>query len=170
MSRGLLLPKHMAGARDTATATAIAKTAVHRMDSDDWATATVVSEQLGQLEEYLETRREEEPTYVLPQPTGWKIMMLMLTIPDKSAGGVIVLDESKEARALSSPQGVVLALGPQAYTDPARFDKPWLEIGYRATVIKYDASMFQLANGQRLGFVNDTQPVAVIDKGWEVPQ
>lgn len=159
----LLLPKHVA------TATAIAKTARHRMDSDDWATAKDVQEQLAQLQSYIDLRREDDPRYGLPHPTGWKIMMLMLTIPEKSAGGVIVIDDAKEARSLSSPQGVVLAIGPQAYQDPSRFSEPWLSIGDRISVVKYDANMFQLANGQRLGFVNDTQPVSVIDGGWEVP-
>jgi co-chaperonin GroES (HSP10) len=164
MSKGLLLPKSVA------VATAIAKTARHRMDSDDWATPKDVEEQLKQLQEYIDLRREDDPSYRLPIPTGWKVMMLMLTIPEKSAGGVIVIDDAKEARSLSSPQGVVLAIGDQAYQDPQRFSAPWLRIGDRITVVKYDASMFQLANGQRLGFVNDTQPISVIDSGWEVPK
>lgn len=165
---GLLLPKH--AARQAAITASVGKSARHRIDSDDWATGADVKAQLAQLAEYMAERRAVEPEYNLPIPTGWKVMMLMLTIPEKSAGGVIVIDDAKEARSLSSPQGVVLAIGEQAYQDPSRFNGPWLKVGDRTTVVKYDASMFQLGNGQRLGFVNDTQPISVIDRGWEVPK
>lgn len=176
----MILPRHVAEARQRekaglAVAESIKKTSIHRLDSDDWAMPADVQEQLDMLHDYITQRREEEPSYVLPTPNGWKIMVLMLTIPEKSAGGVIIVDDAKEARALSSPQGVVLAVGPGAYTDPDRFEvngeiRPWCEVGDRITFVKYDASLFQIANGQRIGFLNDTQPVSTIDRGWEVPQ
>jgi hypothetical protein len=171
----LLLPKSMMAQRiqekDDAAAKSIASTAVHRMDSDDFLTPDDVMTQLDELQDYVDRRRVDDPGYQLPQPSGWKLMVLVLTIPEKSAGGVIVIDDAKEARALSSPQGVVLDMGPAAYTDAERFSingvmSPWHGIGDRLTFVKYDASMFQLANGQRLGFLNDTQPISTIDKGW----
>jgi len=170
----LLVPKHYQ--QQASAATNIAKSSVHRMDSDDFLTPKDVAEQLAQLQSYITQRREEtaDENYHLPAPSGWKLMILMLTIPEKSAGGIIVMDDAKEQRSLSSPQGVVLAMGPAAYTDRERFSVngelvAWHEVGDRITLIKYDASMFQIANGQRLGFLNDTQPIATIDKGWAVP-
>lgn len=168
MSKGLLMPKR--AIVEAAAARAISQSSRHRIDSDDWATVSDVKAQLDQLQQYINERREQEPTYVLPTPNGWKLMVLMLTIPEKSAGGVIIVDDAKEARALSSPQGVVLATGSQCYKDPSRFEGPWCEVGDRICFVKYDASQFQIANGQRLGFLNDTQPVSTIDKGWSVPK
>ena len=175
----MILPKHVAEERrrqqQEAAAATISKSAVHRFDSDDWATPKDVADQIAALSAYINERREVEPTYAIPAPTGWKIMVLMLTIPERSIGGVFVTDEAKEARALSSPQGVVLAVGPGAYTDADRFTvngeiEPWCRKGDRVTFVKYDAHLFQIANGQRFGFLNDTQPVSVIDSGWEVPE
>lgn len=168
----LLVPKHYA--REQAAADNIKSTAKHRMDSDDFVTPMDVAQQLDDLQAYLIERRASDPDYSLPAPSGWKLMVLMLTIPEKSAGGVIVLDDAKEQRALSSPQGVILAMGPAAYTDRERFSVDgelvkWHEVGDRIVCVKYDCSMFQIANGQRLGFLNDTQPISTIDKGWEVP-
>ena len=165
MTRGLLMPKSA-----LAAATAIQKTKVHRIDSDDWATKSDVQQQLDQLNGYLTERRVEEADYALPSAVGWKLMVLMVTIPEKSAGGVIVVDDAREQRSLASPQGVVLDVGPQAFKDPSRFDEPWVRVGDRISFVKYDATMFQLGNGQRLGFLNDTQPVSVIDKGWTIPR
>lgn len=170
---GLLLPRHQMAshmkAKNAAAAENIKKTSVHRLDSDDFITPIEVLNQIDMLQAYIELRREEELDYSLPHPTGWKLMVLVLTIPEKSTGGVIIVDDAKEARSLASPQGVVVAMGSQTYNDPDRFDEPWVAVGDRITYIKYDASMFQIANGQRLGFLNDTQPVSVIDNGWEIP-
>ena len=168
---GLMLPKRY---KDQATAQSIASNSKHRMDSDDFVTPGDVVDQLAALDEYIALRKSEDENYALPAPSGWKIMVLMLTIPEKSAGGVIVLDDAKEQRALASPQGVILSMGPAAYTDRERFSVDgelvkWHDVGDRITIVKYDASMFQIANGQRLGFVNDTQPIATIDKGWITP-
>lgn len=169
---GLLLPKHMRGEQ---TAENIKKTGVNNLSSDDFLSPTDVQMQLAQLHQYVEDRRQVQSEYHLPRPSGWKLLVLVLTIPETSAGGVYIVDDSREQRALSSPQGVILDLGPAAYTDPDRFTvgdtiMPWHEVGDRILCVKYDMSMFQLANGQRLGLLNDTQPVATIDKGWEVPK
>lgn len=167
----LLVPRHYK--RATEAAQSIAASAVHRLDSDDWANASNVREQMQALDAYIQQRREEDPAYRLPQPSGWKIMVLILTIPEKSAGGVHIVEDAREQRALASPQGVILAMGPAAYTDPDRFKvngelQPWHVVGDRITFVKYDAAMFQLANGQRLGFLNDTQPLSRIDAGWQL--
>ncbi len=181
---GLLLPKSaiMAKAateaverRKIAAAQSIQQSAVHRLDSDDFITPAGVRDQLNQLQDYIDLRRAEEPNYHLPYPSGWRMQVLLLTIPETSAGGVIVVDDAREQRSLASPQGVILAMGPACYSDPKRFTVkgdllPWHKVGDRIIFIKYDAQMFQLANGQRLGTLTDTQPVATIDEGWEVPK
>ena len=106
----LLVPKHYA---QSSVAENIKSTAKHRLDSDDFVTPMNVAQQLDDLQGYLVLRRQEEPEYKLPQPSGWKLMVLMLTIPETSDGGVIVVDDAKEQRALASPQGVILAMEAQ---------------------------------------------------------
>ena len=170
MTRGLLLHKSQ-----LATAQSIQKGSAHRMDSDDFVTPENVEEQLYELQRYIDLRREVEPMYILPKPSGWKLMVLVLTIPEKTTGGIIVIDDAKDAKSIASPQGVILDMGPAAYTDASRFTvngtlTPWHIIGDRVSFVRYDASMFQLANGQRLGFLNDTQPLSRVDTGWEIPE
>jgi hypothetical protein len=182
---GLLLPRHQAAAlarskaevsqRDASTASAISTRSTNAMlASDDFVSVHDVKDQLAKLDAYIRDRRENQPDYTLPKPSGWKLMLLILTIPDETAGGLILIDDSKEAKSLASPQGVILDMGPAAYTDANRFSvhgelSPWHERGDRISFVRYDAAMFQLSNGQRLGFLNDTQPVARIDRGWELP-
>lgn len=172
----LILPKsQMKKNRDEAAAASISSSAINNMASDDFVTLSQVRDQLEDLKDYMEARREQEPEYVLPAPAGWRILVLMLTIPETTEGGLVMVGEHREARAMASPQGVVLAVGRAAYQDPSRFAfsgeiDPWCKPGDRVMWRRYDVTTFQLGNGQRLGLLNDTQPVGVIDGDWEIPK
>lgn len=175
----LIVPKHVAATlaakRDGAVADSIGKTSINRMTSDDFVSPEEVLEQLVELHEYVAAQREVHESYQLPRPSGWKIAVLMLTIPEMTQGGLHMVSEQREAKAVASPQGVILSMGPAAYKDPERFSvdgflNQWHKPGDRILWVKYDATTFQLANGQRIGFMTDTQPMATIDTGWEVPQ
>lgn len=167
----LLLPPHLRAAVHKQAAAK--RQSVNAIVSDDFATPADVKAQLDQLAAYVRERREVQPNYHLPKPSGWRISVLMLTIPDTTEGGVLMVEGDRDARAVASPQGVILAMGPNAYSDPVRFSvngvlTPWHAVGDRIQFVKYDAQPFQLPNGQRLGVLTDTQPVSLLDSGWEV--
>lgn len=174
----MILPAHVAEARAREKAAAVAGSiqgsTVSSLSSDDFVSRKQVAEQLKELGDYVAGRREYEAEYALPRPIGWRVSLLMLTIPEKTDGGLINVSETREAKAVASPQGVVLAIGPNAYKDKARFTlngelTPWIEVGQRIVWKKYDVTMFQIANGQRIAFMNDTQAIGLIDDGWQVP-
>lgn len=183
----LVLPKHVADAerarRRAEVGNAVAhsfsrgaeaKVVTERYDSDDFVSQKDVRAQLATLQKFIDAKREANPLYHLPRPSGWKLSVLIVTLPETTGGGIIMVDDAREARAVSSPQGIVLGLGPGAYKDPNKFGidgetVPWHKAGDRISFVKYDAHLFTLANGQMIGFLNDTQPVSLIDEGWEVP-
>jgi co-chaperonin GroES (HSP10) len=185
---GLVLPRHIHEERQAQLLRkqreaaverqgALVGTHMHRMDSDDFVSVADVAKQLEMLQAYADARREADghAAYQLPKPLGWKVALLALTIPEETQGGVLMLDDAREARSLSTPQGVVLQLGNAAYRDPDRFKyeddlEPWVNVGDRISFVKYDAAFFQLANGQRIAFITDTQPLSLIDGPWEVPK
>jgi hypothetical protein len=176
----LLLPKNVAmqraaAKRDEAAAASIAHTRKYELQSDEFVGPAAVRAQLEQLGAYVAERRQASADgyeYGLLEPVGWKIMVLMLTLPSQTEKGLHMVSEALEMRAVTSAQGVVLGVGAGCYRDPQRFAvdgviKPWIEPGDRITWVKYDAHLFHLANGQVLGFLTDTQPVAIIDRGWK---
>jgi co-chaperonin GroES (HSP10) len=176
----LMLPRHVAEemkrarSQHEAVANSIQKSSMNILNSDDFVTRDQARAQLNELTDYITERRREDPEYTLPRPIGWRVSVLMLTIPETTQGGLVLVDDNREARALSSPQGIVLNLAEAAFRDPSRFTvdglvKPWIAVGDRVLWKKYDVTMFQLGNGQRLGFMNDTQAYGVIDRGWETP-
>lgn len=177
---GLLIPRHVAAMRAKARANAAAETvsgernSAYAIDTDEFITPAQVDEQLAKLRSHIDMVRKQNPDYTLPKPMGWKICVLMLTLPTKTSGGLELINDAVDAHAMASPQGVVLSFGPACYTDPDRFAingelVPWAKIGDRVTWTKYDVATFKLANHQLLGFLTDTQPVSNIDGNWEVP-
>ena len=62
----------------------------------------------------------------LPDPTGWRILVLPYKGQGKTKGGVILTDETMQERTYTTVTGLVLKIGPDAYKDEKRFpDGPW---------------------------------------------
>lgn len=131
----------------------------HALNTDDFIEPADIVAQVRQFLAY---------DGAVPAPVGWRVGVLLLTIPETTAGGVIMVDSDREARSLASPQGIVIAVGPGAYQDEARFpDKePWVRVGDRVLFQKYGGRSFQLRTGQYIAFLNDTEFAAVVDSGW----
>ena len=61
---------------------------------------------------------KEEPK--LPQPTGWRMLVLPFKMKDKTKGGVILAEDTLERQQVASQVGLVMAMGPQCYKDKER--------------------------------------------------
>lgn len=155
---GLVLPRHVYEAQKKAAAPAPAAVS---LTSDEFVTPAQIRDQVA--------RFLEHPT--APKPAGWRISVLMLTTPDMTDGGLFLLDEERERRAIVSPQGIVVALGPQAYRETNDGDRrfsegPWCRVGDRILFNRYGGRAFRLANGQVVITLNDTDVTDVMDGGW----
>lgn len=131
----------------------------HELETDDFINPEDVAAQVQQFLNY---------DGMVPKPVGWRVAVLVLTIPETSGGGVIMVDDHRESRSLASPQGIVIAVGSGAYQDRARFaeGEAWVKLGDRVLFQKYGGRMFQLRTGQHVAILNDTEFAAVIDSGW----
>lgn len=173
---GLLLPNtpsgRMAGMaldriRNERAANAIARSSKSKLSSDEFLSGLDIREQMAQLVEYVAKQRDANPEYDILKPVGWRVAMLVLQPPSKTDGGLEIPTDVVEQYTHKSMQGIVLGMGASAYTDKDRFsDGPWCKPGDRIVFKRYDAQSFELANGQKIGILNDTQPIAVIDSGW----
>lgn len=154
---GLALPRHVHQA-------VRAKTSI---TSDEFLTADQI---LAQIKAYLDSREGQRQI----KPAGWRILVLVLTTPEETAGGVLLTDDERERRAVNSPQGIVLALGPRAYkaTEPGDYrfgvpgeEEPWCSVGDRILFQRYGGRITRLANGQALAILNDTDISGTMDDG-----
>ena len=98
----------------------------------------------------------------LPEPTGWHILVAQYVRPERSAGGIIMSAKTLQEDAWQNRMGMVLALGPDAYSDPVRHPSGrWVKPGDTIVWKKLDnaASKFEM-NGVQVCLLNDDAVIA----------
>ena len=109
----------------------------------------------------LESKYKEE-TAKLPQPTGWRILVLPFKGKKKTKGGVYFSDEQIERQQLATVTGNVLAMGPDCYSDQERYPRgPWCKKGDWVIFARYAGSRFKIEGGE-VRLLNDDEIIATI--------
>ena len=106
----------------------------------------------------------------LPEPTGWRILVLPYKGQGKTKGGIILSDQTMEERGFSTVTGYVLKVGPDAYRDKERFpngpwckEKDWIIFG------RYAGSRFGIEGGV-VRILNDDEIIAVVNDPEDILQ
>ena len=107
--------------------------------------------------------REEKIASQLPVPQGWRILIAMPEVEDKTTGGVIKADVTKHIEQTSTVLGLVLEMGPECYSDKERFgDTPWCKKGDFVLLGAYKGVRFHI-HGKEFRIINDDTVQAVVD-------
>jgi co-chaperonin GroES (HSP10) len=84
----------------------------------------------------------------MPDPTGWRLLILPYRGKGKTDGGIFLPDQTVEEHTISTQVGYVLKTGPLAYQDPVKFESgPWCEKGDWVMFARY-AQQVQSENSQ----------------------
>ena len=100
----------------------------------------------------------------LPQPTGWRILVMPYKGKIKTDGGLILPDQVREREALATVVAYVLKIGPLAYQDPNKFGdspEPWCKEGQWVCIGRYAGSRFKIEGGE-VRIINDDEVIATI--------
>ena len=101
-------------------------------------------------------------TTKLPQPTGWRLLILPFKMNDKTKGGIYLGESTLEKQQVASQCGNVLAVGPDAYGDKERFpDGPWCKVGDWVMFARYAGSRIKIEGGE-VRLLNDDEVLATI--------
>jgi len=109
-----------------------------------------------------EPKKEKDVTSLLPQPTGWRILVLPFKMDEKTKGGVIMNESTLEKQQVGSQVGNVLAMGPESYKG-TRFEKsgPWCKLGDWVVFARYAGSRIQIEGGE-VRLLNDDEVLAIV--------
>jgi|TARA_Y100000588_G_scaffold8876_2_gene10025 co-chaperonin GroES (HSP10) len=98
----------------------------------------------------------------LPNPTGWRLLILPYRGKGKSQGGVLLPDAVVDRESVATVCGYVLKVGPLAYEDRKKFpsgpwcrEKDWIIFG------RYAGARFKIDGGE-VRVLNDDDVIAVI--------
>lgn len=100
----------------------------------------------------------------LPQPTGWRILVMPYQGKARTDGGIYIPDEIVKREQLSTVVAYVLKIGPLAYKDSAKFGEgqdPWCAEGDWVCIGRYAGSRFRIDGGE-IRIINDDEIIAKI--------
>lgn len=98
----------------------------------------------------------------LPQPTGWRVLVMPYQGKAQTSGGIIVPDEIRERESVATVVAYVLKLGPLAYKDKERFgNTPWCKEKSWVCIGRYSGSRFKIEGGE-VRIINDDEVIATV--------
>ena len=104
----------------------------------------------------------------IPQPTGWRIMVLPFKMKEKTKGGVILAEDTLERQQVASQVGLVMAMGPQSYKDKERYPEgPWCKEKDWIMFARYAGSRIKIDGGE-MRLLNDDEVLATIDSPEDI--
>ena len=98
----------------------------------------------------------------LPQPTGYRILIIPYYPSEKTKGGVYVPDQVRDREAFATVAAYVVKLGPDAYKDEQKFlNGPWCSEKQWVLIGRYAGNRFKVENLE-VRIINDDNIIATI--------
>ena len=118
---------------------------------------------IGQEKEPLNPENIENQKEQLPEPSGWRLLVLPFTPKEKTKGGILIAQESLEKLRIATNCGYVLRVGPLAYYDKEKFPTgPWCKQGDWVIFARYAGSGLPIEGGE-VRLLNDDEVLGTIN-------
>jgi len=106
---------------------------------------------------------EEKVATQLPKPKGYKILIGLPEVSEKTEGGVFMPDGLRSAEETASIIGFVIDMGGDAYKDHDKFPNgPFCKKGDFVIFRSYSGTRFKI-HGKEFRLINDDTVEAVVD-------
>ena len=123
------------------------------------------------LEKYKEEKKEEKeplnPENIkdtvseLPEPCGYRLLVLPFTPKEKTKGGILFSQEQLDKARIATTCGYVLKMGDLAYKDEEKFIEPWCKIGDWVMFARYAGARLPIEGGE-VRILNDDEVLGTI--------
>ena len=98
----------------------------------------------------------------LPNPSGWRMLVLPFTPKEKSKGGILFSQESLDKARIATNCGYVLKLGPLCYQDKDKFPTgPWCKEKDWVIFARYAGSRLPIEGGE-VRLLNDDEVLGTV--------
>jgi co-chaperonin GroES (HSP10) len=96
----------------------------------------------------------------LPNPSGYRILVLPFTPKEKTKGGILFSQESLDKARIATTCGYVLKMGNLAYQE--KFGEPWCKKGDWVIFARYAGSRLPIEGGE-VRILNDDEVLGTIE-------
>lgn len=97
----------------------------------------------------------------LPNPSGYRILVLPFTPKTKTKGGILFSQETLDKARIATTCGYVLKMGPLAYKDKDKFEEPWCKKGEWVIFARYAGSRLPIEGGE-VRILNDDEVLGTV--------
>ena len=99
----------------------------------------------------------------LPDPTGWRILVMPFQVKEETKGGIIIAQETLDRARAAVQVGYVLKMGPLCYGDKERYPTgPWCKEKDWVIFARYAGSRMEIDGGE-IRMLNDDEVLGTID-------
>ena len=99
----------------------------------------------------------------LPDPTGWRILVMPFQVKEETKGGIIIAQETLDRARAAVQVGYVLKKGPLCYADKERYPTgAWCEEKDWVIFARYAGSRMEIEGGE-IRMLNDDEVLGTID-------
>ena len=99
----------------------------------------------------------------LPKPSGYKVLVALPKIEEKTAGGIIKAQSTVDREATAANVGFVLEVGPDAYKDKEKFPTgAWCKQGDFVVIRSYSGTRMSI-DGEEFRMINDDSVEGVVE-------
>ena len=110
---------------------------------------------------------EEAPTKTnlerLPNPTGWRLLVMPFKVKEKTEGGIIIAQEALDRARVATQAGYVLKMGDLCYNDKERYPTgPWCKEKDWVVFARYAGSRMEIEGGE-IRMLNDDEILGTIE-------
>ena len=104
----------------------------------------------------------------LPDPTGWRILVMPFQVKEETKGGIIIAQETLDRARAAVQVGYVLKMGPLCYGDKERYPTgPWCKEKDWVMFARYAGSRIKIDGGE-MRLLNDDEVLATIDSPEDI--
>ena len=99
----------------------------------------------------------------LPDPVGYKLLIAIPPKEEKTEGGILLPEDTRRREEAASITGMILKIGPDAYTDQERFPSgAWCKEGDCIVMRSYTGTRIEV-HGQEFRIINDDSVEAIVE-------
>ena len=137
--------------------------------------SSISKEEVPKIKTGLLDKYEKEPVKEvtkektkLPQPTGWRMLVLPFRMKERTDGGILMGQETIDRQQVASQCGNVIAMGPDCYNDKERYPNgPWCKVGDWVVFARYAGSRIEIEGGE-VRLLNEDEILATVQDPTDI--